>query len=44
MLADERKKEGHFKTFLSERMKAFIKTKVKDEQWSPEQISEDAKH
>jgi IS30 family transposase len=39
MLADERKKEGHFKTFLSERMKTFIKTKLKDEQWSPEQIS-----
>jgi len=39
MLADERKKEGHFKTSLSEKMKAFIKTKVKDEQWSPEQIS-----
>ena len=39
MLADERKKEGHFKTYFSEKMKVFIKTKVKDEQWSPEQIS-----
>jgi len=39
MLANERKKEGHFKTVFSERMKCIVKTKLTKEQWSPEQIT-----
>jgi transposase, IS30 family len=39
MLANERKKEGHFKTVFSERMKCIVETKLTKEQWSPEQIT-----
>ena len=38
MLADERKREGHYKTVFSEAMKILIKEKL-DDQWSPEQIT-----
>ena len=38
MLADERKKEGHYKTVFSPRMKEIIKDKLEQE-WSPEQIN-----
>ena len=37
MLADERKKEGHYKTNFSTSMKKLLKEKIKLE-WSPEQI------
>lgn len=39
MLANERKKEGHYKTFFSEKMKGIIIKKLTKEQWSPEQIT-----
>jgi IS30 family transposase len=39
MLADERKKEGHYKTIFSEKMKSIVKMKLTKEQWSPEQIT-----
>ena len=39
MLADERKKEGHYKTFFSEKMKSIVEMKLTKEQWSPEQIT-----
>ena len=39
MLADERKKEGHYKTFFSEKMQSIVKMKLTQEQWSPEQIT-----
>jgi len=39
MCADERKKEGHYKTFFSDIMKAIVIEKLTKEQWSPEQIS-----
>lgn len=39
MCADERKKDGHYKTFFSDRMKAIVIEKLTKEQWSPEQIS-----
>ncbi|QTD36353.1 IS30 family transposase [Polaribacter batillariae] len=37
-LADERKKEGHYKTIFSTEMKKIIKEKMIKFQWSPEQI------
>jgi len=39
MLADERKKEGHYKTIFSDRMENLIIDKLVQEQWSPEQIT-----
>ena len=38
MLADERKKEGHYKKVFSFSMESIIKEKMSPEQWSPEQI------
>ena len=38
MLADERKKEGHYKHIFTEKMKAIIHDKLCHHQWSPEQI------
>ena len=38
MLADERKKEGHYKTIFSSSMEKIIIEKLKEE-WSPEQIT-----
>lgn len=38
MLADERKKEGHVKTHLTISMQKYIRDKLEQEQWSPEQI------
>ena len=37
-LADERKKEGHYKTVFSSSMEKIIKEKMTEEQWSPDQI------
>ena len=39
MLADERKKEGHYKHKFTERMKGIIKEKLCKQQWSPQQIT-----
>ena len=39
MLADERKKEGHYKTIFSDTMEKLITNKLVQEQWSPEQIT-----
>ncbi len=39
MLADERKKEGHYKTIFSDTMEKLIIKKLVQEQWSPEQIT-----
>lgn len=38
MLADERKKERHYKTVFSFSMEKIIKEKMTEAQWSPEQI------
>ena len=38
MLADERKKSGHYKTFLSKEMEKLIREKMIHFQWSPQQI------
>jgi len=37
-LADERKREGHYKTVFTSRMRCFIDEKIKQE-WTPEQIT-----
>ena len=39
MLADERKKEGHYKHKFTQKMMTIIKDKLCNHQWSPEQIT-----
>ena len=38
MLAEERRKTGHYKTVFSTAMETIIKDKMVNHQWSPEQI------
>jgi len=38
MLAEERRKTGHYKTVFSTAMETIIKDKMANHQWSPEQI------
>jgi IS30 family transposase len=38
MLADERKREGHYKTVFTGAMQRLIREKLGEHQWSPEQI------
>ncbi len=38
MLADERKRTGHYKTFFTREMEKTIRSKMVQFQWSPEQI------
>lgn len=38
MLADERKKEGHYKTVFNSNMEKLIREKLGKHQWSPDQI------
>ena len=39
MLADERKKEGHYKHKFTQKMRSIIDDKLCNHQWSPEQIT-----
>lgn len=43
LLANERKKEGHLKKRFTLKMEAYICDKIKNQQWSPEQITGRAK-
>ena len=38
MLAEERRKTGHYKTIFTSGMEKTIKDKLENNQWSPEQI------